>query len=235
MKGPFKLPSKEEQEAEKKKRAALKDVKGWVEEYIPKAYLADRSCVVDVSEVQCGDPECAPIDTVVKLIFENSCGCVFGIPCEAWEVQQEDVEELMPPKEMFEDWKKGNDVKWPPEPELPEPGEHPDIELRFPIGAAVECCIARGPNGWAAGVVVAHWYRTPSWPTGQYAPYQIKLTEQDNLIFAPQDKDNCIRAATGSSADGPGADENEYEPEDIEGEDDEEEEDEEEDEEDKAA
>ena len=30
------------------------------------------------------------------------------------------------------------------------------------------------------------------WPTGQYAPYQVKL-DGGMLIFAPQDMDQCIR------------------------------------------
>jgi hypothetical protein len=35
---------------------------------------------------------------------------------------------------------------------------------------------------------------------GKYAPYQIKLDDSENLIFAPQDRDNCIRLV-GSGAD----------------------------------
>ena len=81
-----------------------------------------------------------------------------------------------------------------PTPENPEPGEPPDVELRFKVGDRVECCIARGPDGWAPGTIVSHWFRAPQWPTGQFAPYQIKLDSSGNLIFAPQDRDNCIRA-----------------------------------------
>lgn len=100
---------------------------------------------------------------------------------------------------------KGNNVPWPPEPVNPDPGEAPETELRFPVGTRVECCVSRGPAGWAPGTVVAHWYRAPSWPTGQFAPYQIKLDEHDSLIFAPQDRDNCIRAYTGSTGEMPSA------------------------------
>ena len=56
---------------------------------------------------------------------------------------------------------------WPPPPENPEPGEPPDVELRFKVGDRVECCIARGPNGWAPGTIVSHWFRAPQWPTGR--------------------------------------------------------------------
>ena len=148
--------------------------------------------------MQCGDPSCAPIDTIVRIIYQNQCGTVFGIPCEAQDVEEMDIQESMPPSEFFDEWKKGNKLQWPPEPEIPEPGEPPEVELRFPVGTRVECCIARGPDGWAPGTVVGHWYRAPQWPTGQFAPYQIKLDETDALIFAPQDQDNCIRAFTGS-------------------------------------
>ncbi|EEH55485.1 uncharacterized protein MICPUCDRAFT_40998 [Micromonas pusilla CCMP1545] len=194
MKGPFSLPSKEAKEAEKKKRAAIARVKKWVEQHMPPEYLEDRKCVVDVSEVQCGDPNCAPIDTIVRLIFPNECGTVFGVPCEAHEVEEEDILSMMPPDEYFAKWAAGEKAEWPLPPEPPDPGEIPDVELRFKVGDRVQCCIARGPDGWAPGVVVSLWYRAPMWPTGQYAPYQIKLDGHDSLIFAPQDKDNCIKA-----------------------------------------
>lgn len=97
----------------------------------------------------------------------------------------------MPPVEPPEmrDWGIPN----PPPLENPEPGEPPDEELRFKVGDRVECVIAEGPK-WAPGTIVSHWVRAPQWPTGQFAPYQIKLDSSENLIFAPQDRDNCIRA-----------------------------------------
>ena len=82
-----------------------------------------------------------------------------------------------------------------PPPENPEPGPIPDVQLRFAVGDRVECCISRGPDGWKPGVIVSHWYRAASWPTGQYAPYQVRLEGIDSLIFAPQDRDNCVRKA----------------------------------------
>lgn len=145
--------------------------------------------------MQCGNPACAPIDTVVRIIYQNNCGTVFAVPCEAHEVEPRDIDECMPPAEFFERWSSGEQVRWPPEPENPEPGPIPDVELRFAVGDRVECCIARGPDGWAPGVIVSLWYRARSWPTGQYAPYQVKLDIYDSLIFAPQDRDNCIRKA----------------------------------------
>ena len=135
----------------------------------------------------------------MRIIYKCSdqggnVGTIFGVPCEAAEVQERDIDEMMPPAEYFDAWHKGETRHWPPPPENPEPGEPPDVELRFKVGDRVECCIARGPDGWAPGTIVSHWFRAPQWPTGQFAPYQIKLDSSGNNIFAPQDRDNCIRA-----------------------------------------
>ena len=80
------------------------------------------------------------------------------------------------------------------------PGEPPEIDLRFKVGDRVECCVARGPDGWRPGTIISLWYRAVSWPTGQFAPYQIKLDDHQSLIFAPQDRDNCIRKAQEADA-----------------------------------
>ena len=137
----------------------------------------------------------------MRIIYKGddqggNVGTVFGVPCEAVDVEQSDIDEMMPPAEYFDAWHKGETRHWPPPPENPEPGEPPDVELRFKVGDRVECCIARGPDGWAPGTIVSHWFRAPQWPTGQFAPYQIKLDSSENLIFAPQDRDNCIRDLT---------------------------------------
>jgi hypothetical protein len=67
--------------------------------------------------------------------------------------------------------------------------------LRFAVGDHVRCRIGPGEDGWAAGTVVAHWYRGSTWPTGQYAPYQVQLDRKDmgsGLIFAPYDNDQLV-------------------------------------------
>ena len=55
-----------------------------------------------------------------------------------------------------------------------------------------------GPDEWARGKVIGHFYREEDWPTGQRAPYQ-ELLEGDDLtvrtIYAPLDTDECIRSA----------------------------------------
>ena len=72
-------------------------------------------------------------------------------------------------------------------------GGPPDVEPRFSVGDRVECCIAADPEEWAPGTVISLWFRFPEWPAGEYAPYQIKLDDSEELIFAPEDHDNCIR------------------------------------------
>ena len=74
--GPFTLPSAENDLNEKRKRAAIREVKKWAESYIPNDILEKHDCIVDVSEIQCGDPNCAPIDTVVRLLFKGNVGYV---------------------------------------------------------------------------------------------------------------------------------------------------------------
>ena len=121
--------------------------------------------------------------------------CVFGLPFEAVQVTKEILDEQMPPEEYIEGWIEGReDLEWPPGPELAE-GEGPPegVELRFGVDARVEFCIGVGEDGWAAGTIVALWYRHPTWGPKDYAPYQIQLDDHDGLIFAPQDSDVCIR------------------------------------------
>ena len=195
--GPFKLPNADPEASatEKMKKEAIARVKSWVEARLPSEHLTNRDAVVDVSEVQCGDPNCAPIDAVVRIIYRESCGTIFGIPCEVQDVEEEDIESQMPPPEVIEDWYLGKPTPWPPEPEPQEPGPVPTDALRFAVGDRVRCRIGPGEDGWAAGTVVAHWYRGSTWPTGQYAPYQVQLDRKDmgsGLIFAPYDNDQCV-------------------------------------------
>lgn len=197
--GPFKLPNADPtaDARARAKRDAIARVKSWVESRLPREHLDARDCVVDVSEIQCGDPECAPIDTVIRIIYRDACGTAFGIPCEAEEVEVGDVESQMPPAAVVADWANGTPTAWPPEPEPQEPGPVPTDALRFEVGTRVRCRVGPGEDGWAAGAVVAHWYRGSAWPTGQYAPYQVQLDRKDmgsGLIFAPYDDDACIRA-----------------------------------------
>jgi hypothetical protein len=129
--------------------------------------------------VACGDPTCAPIDTVLQFTWaEPGLSKPLGIPKVAAEVTAEDVEEILfDPTTNLEAWQAGH--------------EHND--LRFDIGTRVECRVGDDPvTGWAPGAVVQLMYREPSWPPDVVAPYQIQL-DDGRLIFAPHDIPQVIR------------------------------------------
>ena len=63
--------------------------------------------------------------------------------------------------------------------------------LRFAVGDAVECNMG---DEWALGEIVALMYRDDSMPPGQIAPYQIKTEHDGELIFAPSDCEDVVRA-----------------------------------------
>ena len=64
--------------------------------------------------------------------------------------------------------------------------------LRFGVGDAVECNLGHGE--WVSGVVVNRMYRDDAVPPGELAPYQVRLDLSGELIFAPQDDDEVVRA-----------------------------------------
>jgi len=173
-------PSKVQDSKEHKKRHFDK-VKGWVLKRMPRG-AAPR---VSVKEVLCGDPTCAPIDTVVDLLFAKGAPRMVALPLEAQDIAEEDVAEFFPPPNVLEDWATGRDAEWPVH-------TAPSEELRFVVGARVECCV--GPDEWAPGTIVDLWYREEGFPAGFFAPYQVEL-DGGNLIFAPGDEDRCVRAA----------------------------------------
>ena len=52
-----------------RRNTAYKDIERWSLELIPSQI---RNAVqISVQEVQCGDPECAPIDTAIAILFDS--------------------------------------------------------------------------------------------------------------------------------------------------------------------
>lgn len=54
---------------EEARKAAFKKIEAWSLEIIPSEIRDEAQ--VSVQEVQCGDPNCAPIDTAVTIVFNR--------------------------------------------------------------------------------------------------------------------------------------------------------------------
>jgi hypothetical protein len=212
---PSNLAQRDKEEEERK--AAFKRIEEWCLEIIP-AEIREEA-LVSIQEVQCGDPQCAPIDTAITIVFERyedlvrnfrvhdgsivyltkSVGIAFyrggdgiiGLPMEAQEVTKEELESSFPTRDVLTKWYRGEEAEWPPIHQS-EP-EMP--QLRFDIGTRVLCRIGTdAEKDWALGEVVMLWYRELNWPPGSFAPYKIKL-DDGRCIFAPGDMDQIIRKA----------------------------------------
>jgi len=172
---------------EEKRKAAFQRIENWALELVSPSIR--NGVQIHVQEVQCGDPNCAPIDTAVTIMFESGGRGMMGIPSEAADVTQEMLREGFPTSEVLSKWSRGEEADWPP---FDDDEDVPD--LRFEVGQRVQCRIGPDPvKGWASGKVVQLWYREPGWPEGSWAPYKIQLDDGRN-IFAPGDMDQVIRA-----------------------------------------
>mmetsp|Transcript_15847 Transcript_15847/g.15242 ORF Transcript_15847/g.15242 Transcript_15847/m.15242 type:complete len:198 (-) Transcript_15847:797-1390(-) len=185
-----------EEEATKKadtaRKAAYIRIEEWAIEAIPPS---TRDGVhINVQEVQCGDPNCAPIDTAVTIVFPSGGRGMLGLPFESVEVTEDILLRGFPTEEVLTKWHRGEEADWPPDEEPDHDDETYLPQLRFEIGQKVECRI--GPDavtGWVSGLVTELWYRESSWPPDSFAPYKIQL-DDGRAIFAPGDMDQVIRA-----------------------------------------
>ena len=59
-----------------------------------------------MKEVICGDPECAPVDTVVTMVWEDGGRGMFAFPAAPEEIEDEDILENMPDTDILEAWKR---------------------------------------------------------------------------------------------------------------------------------
>uniref|UniRef100_A0A7S2FLE7 Uncharacterized protein n=1 Tax=Florenciella parvula TaxID=236787 RepID=A0A7S2FLE7_9STRA len=165
------------QKEKARERKACGRVKEMVLELIPPE-LQD-GIIVSVQQMACGDPGCAPIDTIINLTWQEGLSKPIKVGLEAHQIDYPDLQEALPPVEVITSWSQGEDAKSP--------------ELRFANGSKVQCRVGADPvTGWAAGTIVALWYREEAWPSGTYAPYQIQL-DDGRLIFAPRDEDMVVR------------------------------------------
>ena len=63
------LPTRIIQLELQEKQRQYRRVEELVNQLLPTEYQTE--CTISVQEVQCGDPQCAPIDTVVTILFER--------------------------------------------------------------------------------------------------------------------------------------------------------------------
>jgi hypothetical protein len=81
------------QKAEKAQKAArvkaIKQIKDWCNDIIP-AHIKE-GMVLDVNEIVCGDPMCAPVDTVFTMVWPSGGKGMFALPLMASEVLEEDL------------------------------------------------------------------------------------------------------------------------------------------------
>jgi hypothetical protein len=178
----------QEEQAEGRRKKAYSQIEKWALELIPEN-IRD-GVQLSVQEIQCGDPECAPIDTAIAILFPSGGRGMMGLPLEAHEVTKELLQENFPYEEILVKWSKGEDADWPPLEAMMD--QLPS--LRFDVGQRVECRI--GPDevtGWAKGTITQLWYREQGWAEGSFAPYKIRLDDGRD-IFAPGDVDMVIRA-----------------------------------------
>jgi len=196
---------KDKQQKAQRKRA-LADLKVWSTLLVPDAL--QTGLLVDVKEVVCGDPSCAPIDTVFTLIWSDGGRGMFALPYAPDEIDQEELVDLFPDEETLTAWKNGKRAPWPRR-----------APLRFKVGERVECRVGPHPvKGWAPGRVIKLHYTEPSWPPNMVAPYQIALHD-GRLIFAPQDTDQVIRLRPPPAPDAPSSPEYQIEPDEDDGDD----------------
>jgi len=197
------LPGRNTHQERDTLHAAYRTIEGQVAELLPDVYRND--CQVSIQQVECGDPYCAPIDTLVTLDFARYVVrlqavstvllisifflCVFSgaqgflsLPMEAKDVTVDILRDAFPTKEVLGEWHAGREAEWPP---VPEP-----VALRFSVGTFVEC--RTGPHEWSPGIILQQWYREANWQPGMMAPYKIRL-DDGRHIFAPQDVDMVIR------------------------------------------
>mmetsp|Transcript_10311 Transcript_10311/g.18526 ORF Transcript_10311/g.18526 Transcript_10311/m.18526 type:complete len:195 (+) Transcript_10311:120-704(+) len=177
--------------SEQARREGYSRIELWVTEAIPSELR--QFVTISVQEVECGDPDCSPIDTAIAILFSSGGRGLLGIPLESKDVSKESLLEVFPTTPVLAAWARGEDAEWPPMEDDDEDDIVPRPRLRFDIGKRVVCRVGPDPvTGWAAGRVVQLWYREPSWPANSWAPYKIELEDGRN-IFSPGDVDQIIR------------------------------------------
>ena len=94
--------------------AAEREIRRWVTEMLPdfvRHAPKDHpgACVISVREVACNDPNCAPIDTSVTLLFNNGQAGAMSFPQRMVEVTRANVESSFPAESSIIAWHEGRE------------------------------------------------------------------------------------------------------------------------------
>lgn len=65
-----------------------------------------------------------------------------------------------------------------------------EMPKRFPVGTYVK---VQFNSEWKDGIIIKHNYHEKAWPAERVAAYQIRLLENNSLIFCPLDVDHAIK------------------------------------------
>ena len=63
------LPGRNVEQENAIKKQAFKRIEQWCEAELAEAVRP--GCMISVQEIQCGDPNCAPIDTAITMVFQR--------------------------------------------------------------------------------------------------------------------------------------------------------------------
>jgi D-alanine-D-alanine ligase-like ATP-grasp enzyme len=64
------LPGRNVQQEREDRQREYRRIEEWSKSLIVNDVIR-QACEISVQEIQCGDPNCAPVDTVVTIAFES--------------------------------------------------------------------------------------------------------------------------------------------------------------------
>lgn len=63
------MPGRDVEAEKAAQQKIFRNVEAICMQRVPKEF--QEACTISVQEIQCGDPQCAPIDTVVTILFDR--------------------------------------------------------------------------------------------------------------------------------------------------------------------
>ena len=92
-------------------RKTLNQLAKWSAELVPSNIRS--GLIVSVKEVQCGDPNCSPVDTIFTLVFPDGKG-MFGLPMAASDIDEITLKQDFPDLQTLNKWMNGEKAYWFP-------------------------------------------------------------------------------------------------------------------------